>query len=122
MIYRLLGGAEDDIDRILARSAAEWGFSAAERYHRLMLTVFAVLADDPTHIASQAVSGVPGVRAYPFRLARHLAAPEDRVRDPRHLVIYRIGADGVVEIMGRAHDKMLLDRAARRMRRAAGQS
>jgi hypothetical protein len=31
------------------------------------------------------------------------------------LVVYRVGTDGVVEILGLAHDRMLLDRAARRM-------
>jgi plasmid stabilization system protein ParE len=38
--YRLLGAAEDDIDRILLRSAREWGFDAAARYDRLMRAVF----------------------------------------------------------------------------------
>jgi hypothetical protein len=39
---------------------------------------------------------------------------------PRHLVVYRLGRDGVVEIIGLVHDRMLLTRAARRMHRQAG--
>ena len=41
MTYRLLAGAEEDIDRIVLKSAGEWGVAAAERYHLLMLAVFA---------------------------------------------------------------------------------
>jgi hypothetical protein len=43
------------------------------------------------------------------------SAQEQRVGRPRHLVVYRIGRDGVVEIMGLIHDRMLLDRAVQGM-------
>jgi toxin ParE1/3/4 len=55
----------------------------------------------------------------PLRLGRRLVSLEQRVGRPRHLVVYRIGTDGVVEILGLAHDRMLLDRAAHRMQREA---
>jgi len=76
----------------LLRSAGVWGVSTAERDHRLMLAVFATLG----------------------------TAPDIRVGNPRHIVVYRVANDGVVEIVGMAHDRMLLARAARRMRREAG--
>jgi toxin ParE1/3/4 len=114
--YRLLGGAEDDIDRILLRSAREWGFEAADRYDCLMRTVFSAVATLPALHGSRKIAGV---RVYPLRLGRRLVAPEQRVGRPRHLVVYRVGMDGVVEILGLAHDRMLLDRAARRMQREA---
>jgi toxin ParE1/3/4 len=114
--YRLLGGAEDDIDRILLRSAREWGFEAAARYDRLMRAVFSAVAAFPALPGSQDVAGA---RIYPLRLGRRLVSPEQRVGRPRHLVVYRVGTDGVVEILGLAHDRMLLDRAARRMQREA---
>jgi toxin ParE1/3/4 len=59
---------------------------------------------------------VPGVRAYPLSLARRLVPPEARVRNPRHIVVYRLTTDGMVEILGLAHDRMLLGMAAQRMR------
>jgi toxin ParE1/3/4 len=114
--YRLLGGAEDDIDRILLRSAREWGFEAAARYDRLVRAVFSAVAEFPARPGSREVAGV---RVYPLRLGRHLVAPEHRVGRPRHLVVYRVGTDGVVEILGPAHDRMLPDRAACRMQRDA---
>jgi toxin ParE1/3/4 len=46
--------------------------------------------------------------SYPFRLGRRLVDPEQRVGQPRHIVVYRVAADGVVEIIGIAHDRMLL--------------
>ena len=116
MNYRLLGGAEGDIDRILLCSATQWGFEAAGRYDRLMRAVFAAVAAFPALNGSHEIAGV---RVYPLRLGRRLVSFEQRVTRPRHLVVYRVGTDGVVEILGLAHDRMLLDRAARRMQREA---
>lgn len=116
MNYRLLGGADGDIDRILLRSAREWGFEAAARYDRLMRAVFTAVAALPALHGSREIAGV---RVYPLRLGRRLVSLEQRVGRPRHLVVYRIGTDGVVEILGLAHDRMLLDRAAHRMQREA---
>jgi toxin ParE1/3/4 len=117
LTYRLLAGAEDDIDSLLLRSAGEWGVAGAERYHRLMLAVFALVGEIPDTPGSQAVAAVAGVRVFPLRLGRRLVEAEQRVGNPRHVVVYRIAEDGAVEIMGLAHDRMLLTRAARRMQR-----
>ncbi|MBE7213252.1 MAG: hypothetical protein INR65_19740 [Gluconacetobacter diazotrophicus] len=48
--------------------------------------------------------------------------PALRVGAPRHLVIYREAADGVVEVLGLVHDRMVLSRAARFMLRKADTS
>jgi toxin ParE1/3/4 len=121
LTYRLLEGAEDDIDRILLRSAAEWGIPAAGRYHQLMLAVFAWVGMEPDSLASRPVARVAGFRVLPLRIGRRLVDPAFRVANPRHIVVYRVAGDGMVEIVGLVHDKMLLTRAARRMRRDAGQ-
>jgi toxin ParE1/3/4 len=118
--YRLLAGADADIDRILLQSAREFGTEAAERYDLLMRAAFAVVGAAPARPGSQEVSSVPGVRVYPLRLGRRLVAQKQRVGRPRHVVVYRLGLDGVVEIIGLAHDRMLLVGAARRMQREAG--
>jgi len=120
LTYRLVAGAEADIDRILLQSAREFGIEAAERYDLLMRSVFAAVGASPARPGSQEVSTVPGVRVYPLRLGRRLVTEELRVGRPRHLVVYRLGRDGVVEIIGLVHDRMLLTRAARRMHRQAG--
>jgi toxin ParE1/3/4 len=118
--YRLLAGAEADIDRILLQSARAFGVEAAERYDLLMRSVFAFVSAFPATPGSQEVSNVPGVRVFPLRLGRRLVAQEQRVGHPRHIVVYRVGLDGVIDIIGLAHDRMLLARATRRMQREAG--
>lgn len=120
MSYRLLSTAEDDIDRILLESARQWSIEAAGRYDRLMRAVFAIVGADPALPGSQVVAKVAGVRAYPLRLGRSQVGQDQRVGRPRHIVVYRIGRDGIVEIIGIAHDRMLLARAARRMQREIG--
>jgi toxin ParE1/3/4 len=101
----------------LLQSAKVWGLDAAARYHRLMLAVFEGLSAMPLVRGSKDVPGVPGVRAYHLRLGGHFLPDDQRVGQPRHLVVYREAPDGVVEIIGLAHDRMLLGRAAERMQR-----
>ena len=62
MSYRLLAGAEADIDRILLQSAREFGVEAAERYDLLMRSVFAAVGAAPNRPGSQAAATVAGVR------------------------------------------------------------
>ena len=115
MSYRLLRAAEDQVDHIILASAREWGIEAAGRYHRLMLAVFAALGASPDLRGSYNIGKVAGVRAYPLRLGRDRVEQGQRVDRPRHIVVYRTGRDGVVEVIGIAHDRMLLVRAARRV-------
>jgi plasmid stabilization system protein ParE len=115
--YRLVGRAEERIDTILLESARQWGVVAAARYHRLILAACATVAGNPTLPGSREVPRIPGVRTYHLRLARRLLPPDQRVDRPRHLVIYRVAPDSVVEILSVIHDRMLLPRAARRAQR-----
>jgi toxin ParE1/3/4 len=117
--YRLVGQAGGQVTRILTDSARKFGLPAAERYYRLMLAAFAALSDRPIQTASDDALLPPGVRVYPLSLARRLVPLEQRVGRPRHIVLYRVAPDGVVEVLGLAHDRMLLGRAARRMQREA---
>jgi toxin ParE1/3/4 len=113
--YRLLAGAENDIDRILLWSARIWDIEAAERYDLLMRAVFAHIGANPALPGAQAIAGMEGIQAYPLRLGRSLVDRQHRVGHPRHIVVYRLGSDRIVEIIGLAHDRMLLNKAARRM-------
>ena len=115
MAYRLARTAEDQIDVLLLDSAREHGLEAAGRYGQLILTAMAVLGEEPYITGSVEVARLPGIRAYPTRLARQRIEPARRVASPRHLVIYRLAVDGVVEILGLVHDRMVLSRAARRI-------
>jgi len=117
--YRLVGPAERQIDRILLDSARQWGVHAAARYHRLILAAMDAVGEYPNRLGARDVPQVKGLRVFHLRLARRMVAPEYRVGQPRHLIVYQVGADGITEILGLAHDRMLLTRAARRMRRQA---
>jgi len=119
---RLLEAVEEDVDRILLAGAEKWGLDAAVRYNKLMLAVLGAIGASPALHGSKAVPGVDGVWAYHLRLGRHLVKPGDRAVRPRHVVIYRIGRDGVAEIIGLAHERMLLVEAARRLQGQAGPS
>jgi toxin ParE1/3/4 len=118
--YRLVGPAERQIDRILLDSARQWGIDGAARYHRLMLAAMDAVGESPARPGARDVPRVKGLRVFHLRSARRLVAAEYRVSQPRHLIVYQVGADGITEILGLAHDRMLLARAARRMQREAG--
>ena len=120
MPYRLVRHAEDRIDALLLESACRWGVPAAARFHRLILTAAAAVAEAPALPGSREIPGVAGLRSLHLRSVRRLAAAEDRVAEPRHLIVFRVAPDGMVEILSVVHDRMLLPRAARRARRAAG--
>ena len=119
MAWRLSGRAADRIDEILFESARRWGVDAAVRYDRLLLAAMGAVGDCPDHPGSRDIPRVTGLRTFHLRSARRLVEREYRVAEPRHLIVYRVAADGVVEILSVVHDRMLLARAARRARREA---
>jgi len=117
--YRLVGHAEDRIDQVVMDSARQFGIEAAVRYNKLILAALAAVGDNPSLTGSKPVPRLQEVRMFPLRLAGRFAAPDDRVSRPRHLVIYRMAPDGVVEVLSLVHDRMDLTRAARRASRVA---
>ena len=118
MAYRVTRAAEAQIDALLLESARTHGLEAAGRYGRLILVVMTALGNEAHLLGSVEVPGLHGIQAYPARLSRFRAEPGRRVAEPRHLVIYRRGRDGVVEILGLVHDRMVLSRAARKIVRS----
>ena len=115
MAYRLTRAAEDQIDAVLLDSARSHGLEAAGRYGQLILTVMAALGADPRMAGSVEVPRLAGVLAFPIRLLRRRAEPTRRVGNPRHLIVYRLGSDRIVEILGLVHDRMVLSRTARKI-------
>jgi toxin ParE1/3/4 len=105
--------------QILLDSNRTWGEQAADRYRRLMLAGMQAVEDAPRRPGSHEVAGITGVHVFALRLVRLRVAREHRVGQPRHLIVYRLAPDGIADILGFAHDRMELDRAARQMLRAA---
>ena len=113
MPYRLVGHAEDRIDAILLESARRWGVPAAARYHRLMLAAAAAVGEADILPGSREIHRLAGIWTLHLRYMRKLVSAEDRVADPRHMIVCRAASDGVVEILSVVHDRMLVARAAR---------
>lgn len=120
MPFRLVGIADEQIDRILEESEAGWGLEGADRYGRLILAAMNAVGDDPGNPASRLIPRIRGVRALHLHSARDLVKREHRVGSPRHLLLYRLASEGVVEVLGLVHDRQQLARAARRALRDAG--
>ena len=55
------------------------------------------------------------IGVYHLRNSRNSPDPAERVEHPRHLLVFRIGADGIIDILGFIHERMLRDRALRRV-------
>ena len=79
----------------------------------------ASLGNEPETPGFVEVPRLPGIRAYPARLSRFRVEPTRRVAAPRHLIIYRLASDGIVEILSLVHDRVVLSRAARSIVRSA---
>lgn len=94
------------------------GAEAAARYQALITAAIRALRQTPAPPYSQPIRRVLGVRALHLRHAARLL-PEDRVKSPRHILLYRVADDGVLEVLGLVHDRMELSRAAGRARREA---
>jgi hypothetical protein len=75
------------------------------------------VGDVPVHPGARHMPRVSGLRVFHIRFARRLLALEHRVSEPRHLLVYRVGDDGITEILALIHDRMLLSRAAHRIAR-----
>lgn len=120
MPFRLVGAADDQIDKILQESEADWGLEGADRYGRLILAAMTAIGESPVLPGSRPIPRVRGVRALHLYLARRFVAREHRVGEPRHLLLYRIAPEGAVEVLGVVHDRQQLARAARRAQREAG--
>ncbi|HEY4254048.1 MAG TPA: type II toxin-antitoxin system RelE/ParE family toxin [Roseomonas sp.] len=121
MGYRFTAAAEAQFEAILLRSARTHGTDAAARYSRLIVTAASAIGHDPGLPGSCGISRLPGIRFYPARLSRMRVRSDHRVGSPRHLILYRLAADGVVEILGLVHDRMVLSRAARKILRTTSE-
>ncbi len=117
--FRLSAPAEADLDRILDWSEERFHAVGRMRYAALLVQAMQDLADDPQREGVEWVmTSKRRVGVYHVWHSRdHGSDPAERVRDPRHAIVFRIGGDEVVDILGFMHDHMLRDRALRRILR-----
>ncbi len=109
---RLSRLAETDIVAVLQWTDTEFGESARLRYQTLIAAALNDLASDPLRVGTRERPelGV-GLRSYHLDFSRaRVPADIDRVRRPRHLLIYRLPDDAWVDIGRLLHDAMELSR------------
>ena len=115
--YRLAAPAAAQIDDILDWSERTFGARAGMRYAALLVNAMADVADDPRRPAViWKRRGRSTIGIYHLGHSRlHVPDPPGQVGEPRHYVVFRVGPDGIVEILGFVHERMLLGRALRRI-------
>jgi toxin ParE1/3/4 len=104
--------ARSDIANILAWTHESFGPRAMRRYAKLIHTAVEQVAADPEVAGSEPRPEIAKTcRTYHLFYTRKIAAARaNRVRNPRHLLLYRVTEAGVVEIGRVLHDSMDLER------------
>jgi plasmid stabilization system protein ParE len=97
--YRVTALAEDQISKILAKSANDYGPDRAANYLMLIIAAMTDVASDPQRQGAKPVQRSGGVWVYELWHSRNRLARDRRVRDPWHKVLYREVADDGVEIL-----------------------
>jgi toxin ParE1/3/4 len=92
--------AKRDIVEAIEYTKERWGEAQARAYGQLIKDALTVIATDPQR-------GKPRSAARPDILAFHIRQPG---RPARHVLFYRIGATGTVEIVRFLYDAMDFDR------------
>lgn len=115
--FRLAAPAEAQIIEILKYSASEFGDIARERYAALLVQAMqdiAKMPDRPAVTWKETDLGRFGI--YHVRHSRHhVAFPPGPVIEPRHFIVFQIGQDDIVDVLGFIHDSMLFNRALSRI-------
>ena len=93
------GPARRDIAAILKRSLEEFGLDASRRYSALIRQALLDIEVDDKRPGSRERPEIMagGVRTYHLSFSRTRVSG-DRVKEPRHFLLYRRRDDGVVEV------------------------
>lgn len=104
--FRLSSLARTDLAQILAVSAERWGLEGRRRYASLLTAAMRKAAAQPDGAATRDRAELSrGVRSLHLRHAR-VEGGETRVRQPVHVLFYRIVRPGLIEIVRVLHERM----------------
>lgn len=100
--------ARSDIASILAWTEQNFGPQTLRRYAKLIATAIEQIAEDPERAgASQRPEIAATCRTYHLYFSRTSAGRVgDRIRQPRHLLLYRVTESNTLEIGRVLHDSM----------------
>src|ERR1700716_1664550 len=101
--FRLSALARADLARILATSAERWGVEGRRRYSAMLSAAMRNVAADPAGRMTRARPDLSsGIRS--FHVRAHV--PELTVRNPGHILYYRVAQPGLIEILRVLHERM----------------
>jgi toxin ParE1/3/4 len=104
--YRLSSLAKADIAFLLRDSQARYGVEARLRYRGLLAAAMRRVAADPTGRSTVDRSELlPALRSFHIRHCR-AESREAPVGEPVHVIFYRAGERGLVEIVRVLHERM----------------
>jgi len=100
--------AQRDMESILAWTHEHFGLDGRLHYEALLVRAILDVAADPDRVGSHTRPEIaPAARTYHLWHSRNRVEPaRDRVRRPRHFLLYRTRDDGQVEIGRVLHDGM----------------
>ena len=106
--FILSRAAERDIESILAWTHERFGEQARLRYEALPVRAILDVADNAERTGSQRRPEIaPNARTYHLWHSRDRVQPSsDRVRSPRHFLLFRIRGDSAIEIGRVLHEAM----------------
>ncbi len=102
--------AKIDIDGIRKWTTSRFGAMAATRYDLLIEQAIWDICENPERAGSY-LSREPNsnLRVFHLRSSRNRVQPaRNRVKEPRHYVVFRVLASGELEISRLLHDRMVL--------------
>ena len=103
--FRLSSPARAYIAQILAVSAERWGLESRRRYAALLAAAMRKVAAQPTGTSTRDRAELSrGVRSFHLRHAR--LDGEAPVRQPVHVLFYRVVRPELVEIVRVLHERM----------------
>lgn len=110
--FRFSPKAQEDIEAILAWTHGQFGELVRLRYEELLVQATVDLAADPTRPGTlHRPELAAGAKTYHLHHSRdHVSRTIGRIRRPRHFLLYRVAADGTLEIGRVLHDSMDLAR------------
>ena len=106
---RLSLPAQADLTRILEASAERWGAGGRRRYAALLAAAMRLVAREPTtSLARDRPELLRGVRSFHVRHARSKvsSSKSNKVKEPVHIVYYRVVEPGLIEIVRVLHEHM----------------
>ena len=104
--FRFSQLAEGDLAMILAASGERWGPEGRRRYASCIAVAIRKVATHPLGPATRDRSELsPGIRSFHLRHA-HTGSPDSRVKQPVHVLYYRVVAADLVEIVRVLHERM----------------